>query len=272
MPRTLCPVSSPRYRPLFPDWKKPQPIGFFFLENLLEARRASTFPTNTEGPDEDVNVYLAALLTALFRDTYDPRIVSNCGPLWNPPPKSLGHRSQAEWYRVNGDQRLTYLGLFDRGDGLRRSINVFGLNRTQTWEQDLETGRSCYELAANLLDNRKTGNPALVAVMRKLARNFDQYVHVLSTLATRRLGLGARLSDAQLHHMLRPDPSAPPNSARGDFEKKLPAAAMDDLLDGLLRYRRRPEQDLKQQLSALAETLGISEEKLFGEQASEGVD
>jgi hypothetical protein len=37
-----------------------------------------------------------------------------------------------------------------------------------------------------------------VDVLRKLETNFDDYVHILGALATRRFGLGAVLSDNDL--------------------------------------------------------------------------
>ena len=51
------------YRLLFPDFSDPRPLSFFMLENLLAARADSRFPSNSCGPDEAVNVYLADLLT-----------------------------------------------------------------------------------------------------------------------------------------------------------------------------------------------------------------
>jgi hypothetical protein len=202
MPKSLCRTDLPHYRGLFPDWSGPRPWRFFLMEQLLEARRESMFPTNGAGPDEDVNVYLSHLLTEFLEGHHDQRVQWGAGPVLLPPAKDLGRRSRADWYRVNADHRLLYLGLMDRGDGLRRHPIHFGMNSEETRNRDLVTGRSCYGMAANLLAGRSCANAALAPVLRKLEENFEDYVHVLGVLATRRLGLGAVLSNDDLAGLL----------------------------------------------------------------------
>ena len=198
MPKALCKIDLPRYRGLFPDWSGPRPWRFFLMEHLLEARRESSFPTNGAGPDEDVNVYLSHLLAGFLTGHHDPRVQWGAGPLLFPPAKELGPRAQAEYYRANADHRLLYLGLMDQGDGLRRRRIHFGFTPPETRNRDLCTGRTCYGLAANLLEGKSPAHAGLVPVLRKLEENFEDYVHVLGVLATRRLGLGAVLSDEDL--------------------------------------------------------------------------
>lgn len=198
MPTLLNRTTSPQYRGLFPDWTGRRPWSYFLIEQLLEARCESMFPTNGAGPDEDVNIYLAGLLAGLLTAPHDPRVQYGAGPLLHPPTKSRSRRAMADGYRVNGDHRLLYLGLFDRGDGLRRRRIPFGLTEQEASCRDRGTGRACYAMAANLLEGRSGENAGLVAVLRKLETNFDDYVHVLGVLATRRFGLGAVLSDNDL--------------------------------------------------------------------------
>lgn len=203
MPATACPTSVPRFRGLFPDWNGPRPARFFFAEELLEARKESMFPTNIAGPDEDVNVYLFALLTDFLTGSHDSRVSIGAGGLHEPPEKSLPPGARADWYRVNGDHRLLHLGLMDRGDGIRRRRIPFGFTEDETRQRDLAAGRACYGLAADLLEKRGGGAAGAAAVMRKLETHFEEYVQVLGVLAVRRLGLGARLSDDDLAGLLR---------------------------------------------------------------------
>jgi hypothetical protein len=202
MTATACPTSVPRFCGLFPDWAGPRPARFFFAEELLEARRQSRFPTNLAGPDEDVNVYLFGLLTRFLAGHHDPRVLPGAGGLHHPPAKELPRAQRADWFRVNGDHRLLYLGLMDRGDGLRRRRVPFGFTEDESRERDLAAGRTCFGAAADLLEGRPGGSPGLAAVMRKLEENFEEYVHVLGVLAVRRLGLGASLSDCDLAGLL----------------------------------------------------------------------
>ena len=203
MPVTACPTCHPSFRGLFPDWSGPRPARFFFAEELLEARRSSHFPTNGAGPDEDVNVYLFGLLTGFLSGHRDPRVTWGAGGLHHPPGRGLPRRSRSDWYRINGDHRLLHLGLMDRGDGVRRRAVPFGFTHEEARQRDLEAGRTCYAIAADLLESRVEESAGLVGVLRKLAGNFDDYVHVMGVLAVRRLGLGARLTDDDLAGLLR---------------------------------------------------------------------
>lgn len=201
MSEIACPTSVPRFRSLFPDWSGPRPARFFFAEELLEARRESEFPTNLAGPDEDVNVYLFGLLTKFLAGYHDSRVVPGAGGLHHPPAGNLPRGYRADWYRVNGDHRLLYQGLMDRGDGIRRRRIPFGFTEDESRARDIAAGRACYGVAANLLESGHGGSPELATVLRKLEENYEEYVHVLGVLAVRRLGLGASLSDEDLAAM-----------------------------------------------------------------------
>jgi hypothetical protein len=198
MPKTLCKIESPCFRGLFPDWSGPLPWSFFMTEQLLEARRESMFPTNGAGPDEDVNVYLAGLLADFLTGHHDPRVTLGADSVFFPREKADGARTRADHYRVNADHRLLYLGLMDRGDGLRRRRIHFGMTAEETRTRDMGIGRSCYQMATDLMEGKPGFNSGLAQVLRKLETNYEDYIHVLGVLATRRFGLGAVLSDRDL--------------------------------------------------------------------------
>ncbi len=203
-------TSSPRpvrYRSLFPAWEGPRPVSWYFIEQLLEARAASDFPTNAAGPDEDVNVYLADRLSDWA--THDGRggIRPGRDPLLLPPDPAT-ETSEVAWRAARqADHRLLGLGLFDRGDLVRRRVRGWRMTMAETRRRDREVALRGYQFAADRLAGRAGDRPGTVAVWRKLARNLDDYVHVLQTLARRRLGLGARLDDAELAWLLR-DPGS----------------------------------------------------------------
>jgi len=143
MPITMCQTDSPRFTGLFPDWGKPRPIRFYLMENLLEARLGSVFPTGGAGYDEDVNVYISHLLANFLQGHTDANVKMGAAPLLNPPAKSLPLQSQAAYYRANADHRLLYLGLMNRGDGLRRRRNQLLQTESTTRKQDLMVGSTC---------------------------------------------------------------------------------------------------------------------------------
>nr|MEE4268784.1 hypothetical protein [Candidatus Krumholzibacteria bacterium] len=202
MAAVLCPSHKPLYLNIFPSWKGKQPLRFFLLEKLLEARKASVFPTNGEENDEDVNVFLAGLLTGFLRVREDSLILPGAQCVLDPPAKNLSRGAQADHYLANAHCRLLHLGLMDRGDNLRRRSVPFGMTRPEARQRDMQLGATCYAMAANLLGQGRQVNSGLVAVYSKLAEKFPEYVQVLSVLATRHLGLGAQLSEHQLSRLL----------------------------------------------------------------------
>lgn len=194
--------AEPRYRGLFPDWREPRPVRWFFAEELLEARRESAFPTNAAGADEDLNIYLIHLLAGFLSGGPDPRVQPGEWPLLLPPDPARPPLARAAHYRANGDHRLLMLGLMDRGDGLRRRPVPWGVAPDAVRDRDLAAGAACYRLAADLVAGCRAAPPGLAAVLQRLGDGFADYVHVLGVLAVRRLGLGARLDDAQLARLL----------------------------------------------------------------------
>ncbi len=199
------PRRAVRYRGLFPTWEGNRPLTWFFAEQLLEARAESDFPTNQCGKDEDVNVYLAGLLACWAAADQRGGVLPGAEPLLIPPAAPASRRCVAEHYRRQADHRLLALGLFDRGDLVRRNRLVWRMSADETRRRDLAVAATCYELAADLAGSGRAQRPDLTAIWRRLAAHLPDYVHVLQTLARRRFGLGARIGDAELARLLAAD-------------------------------------------------------------------
>ena len=264
MPRTLCKSDKPLYLNIFPNWAGRQPVRFFMMENLLEARLGSAFPTNGAGYDEDVNVFLAGLLTDFLGGSHPGGIVSGAGGIMPPPGPELSRRQQAEYYLANANHRLLHLGLFNRGDSLRRRLTPFGLDDPAARLRDRMLGQNCYRMAFNLLEGRRLVPDGLVAILGKLAENFEDYVQVLAVMATRRLGLGARLDTGDLADLLE---AANPEVLEQHPPRALPAGHpdMDLLLDEVLRYKANPVPEQEKHLRAAARRAGITPKAVLGQ-------
>ena len=199
------PRPAVRYRALYPTWQGKRPLSWFFAEQLLEARSGSNFPTNDRGKDEDVNIYLIHLLTAWVTSDPCAGVLPGRDPLLLPGDPTTGRNQAVEHYRRQADHRLLALGLFDRGDLSRRNKTGWRMTVDETRRRDITVAERCYSLAANMLRNSDVRPSGREAVWRKLAAHLPDYVHVLQTLARRRLGLGARLGDAELERLLAAD-------------------------------------------------------------------
>ncbi len=245
MPTALRRSRGARYLPLFPEWSGARPVGWFMIENLLEARRDCGLPANDRGPDEDVNIYLAHLLAARLRaESADegPALPAATPPLDVPDG---GERARAACYLRAGEARLIALGLFGRPDLRSRRSAPWGWDEESARRRALADGAQCYLLASRLLARR--GERAAAAIAAKLAARFADYVRVLEALARGRFGLGARLSLAALRE-LAPGPAA--------------GAAMDQMLDRLLELRRRPTAAAAAAVRAAATHAGVDPSRL----------
>ncbi|MFH1842407.1 MAG: hypothetical protein ABIF77_04315 [bacterium] len=258
MPTLASPPHNPlRFRTLFPAWRGSQPVYLFMLENLLEARRQSSFPTNLVLPDEDVNVYLAHLLTEHLTRPIPAEVQAGSTPLLLPLTQANRSRwLQYEIYRRNGDHRLLCLGLYGRGDLKRRRFPWYGLDAKQTEQQDLVDGAACYTCARALVRRPNDSLAGVAEVLQKLAAKFPEYVEILQILARFRFDLGSRLSEAALDDLV----AEPATSSR---EESSDHSGMDQVLDCLSDYRREPSAGKREELLQLASRYGIDPDLLL---------
>jgi len=198
------PRRAPTYHSLFPSLEPVRPLAWFFAEQLLEARAESDLPTNSRGPDEAINVYLVGLLGRWIGGATAAGVAPAQDPAMLHPPNECGRHALAEYWRRQADHRLLALGLFDRGDMIRRRPAGWRQSRAETRRRDLSLAGHCYRMAARYIGGREESSRGLAEIWSKLAADLPAYVQVLQTLARRRLGLGARLSDAALSRLLDP--------------------------------------------------------------------
>ncbi len=239
---------------------------FFLAEHLLEARRGSWLPTNGAGFDEDVNIYLALLLDRLAVGAVDARVVPGLAPLVPGPDPRLPRSERAAWYRANADSRLLGLGLFARGDMVRRRETPWGWTPDAARRRDLAVATACYEAAARLLARGPSQGGALAAVLGKLAEQCDDYAQVLGVLAVRRLGLGARLSNAELTGLVGTRAEADAAQV-ASLLQSAPGDASDVVLDLVLEYKRRPGAGLRRRIEQLARVAGLDPSRLLTAEA-----
>jgi len=253
-------TDSVRQRPLIVVAGPAQP-GFFLAEAWLTARSGSWFPTNGAGPDEDVNAYVAHLLARFARRDAkaDP------GPDWpldGAPTADRSRRLRAHAYRHHADRLLLHCGLFPAGDGRRRRAVPWGFTPEEARARDLADLRTCYAAAAALL--RYPADAGLRTVLEKLAAHAEDYVGALQVLATRHLGLGARLQEDQLAALVQSEePPAPAAQVAAVLETAPDAACLDVVLDLVLEHRRSPDPELRRRIVNLAGALDLDPARLL---------
>jgi hypothetical protein len=201
---------STRYTPLRVSRKPSGENAYFFMMNsLLHSRMEAGFPTNDACFDEDVNVYLASLLTSLIFPRSDddaaPGILSDDASLFEAGEAAAGAREKYGMYRRSADSLLISLGIF-KNARLKRPDSVPHLAMSDA--AHIGRGKSYYAIARAYASQVYRRNTAIGDVLGKLSDNFERYLGVLSLMGGEHLNIFKQLSDGELFHLeSRPRPA-----------------------------------------------------------------
>ncbi len=197
----------------FADLDDPGPdargsVEEFLLRCLLGARDEAGLPSNQDGFDEDVNIYVVGLLGRFLSAEYHDAARRYTYPTDLDLAREVRAKADDRFgylaYRTNADQLLLGIGLFCQVEGHGVSANpVFGRR------PDELTGRGAtyYSLASSSLRRlqRRCTGPELA--MNKLADRFTDYTSILKRLRTSYFQLTTRLSEGELFHLTQPGPT-----------------------------------------------------------------
>jgi hypothetical protein len=235
--------SSTAYTPVGKGAGSPSPAYFYMMDNLLESRRDG-YPSNSDFFDEDVNVYLASLLTSSVLGTGTPAgspIIRYDLDLFDEAASGYAPRRRFEIYRANADDLLLRLAVFDNPAG-RRPGSAPHLEMTRkAW-----TGRckAYYRMAWARAAETFRRPTAIGGVMGKLSENVERYIGVISSMRASCLNIIPSLSEGRLYHL-----------ERGVLEEqraKEITALYDRFLDALSEYRRCGGKMGRKQLEILS--------------------
>jgi hypothetical protein len=174
---------------------------FFMMNSLLHSRMEAGFPSNDLCFDEDVNVYLASLLTSLiFPRNGDgaPGILSGDASLFEAAETAPGAREKYRLYRRSADSLLVSLGIF-KNARLKRPDSVPHLAMSDA--AHIGRGKSYYAIARAYAAQVNRGNTAIGDVLGKLSEHFERYLGVLSVMGGEHLNIFKQLSDGELFHL-----------------------------------------------------------------------
>jgi hypothetical protein len=231
------------YTPLGESGAGPVPADYFMIDNLLDSRMSSGHPSNGDFYDEDVNVYLAGLLTGMVgaRGETAGLVVPYDADLFELVRREPDPRVNFRRYRVNADFILVSLGLF--AGPAPRLVPPAALRISN--ETYSGRGAAYYAMAASYARETFRGPSAIGEVMEKLSRGFEIYVRILSVMKSERLDLLPRLSDGELFHLQR--------SVMAEEKRSLIPAARDEFLDAWSRHR---DEGSASSLAALEQAAG----------------
>ncbi len=221
---------STAWRPVGRGGSSPSPAYFYMMDNLLESRKDNGYPPNSDFFDEDVNVYLASLLTSRIYGGLDPS--GSCVEmdydihLFETLNRTADPRTRFRSYRMAANAILLGLGVFDNPAGRRPGSAAHMAMTNGAWAG---RGSAYYRLAWAAAAETFRRPTAIGDVMGKLSTGFERYARVLSSMRSSCLNMLPSLSDGELFHLGR--------KILEDDRKKELSALYDSFLDAWNDYR-----------------------------------
>jgi hypothetical protein len=221
----------------------PDTVAQFLTLSLLGAREAAQLPSNHDGFDEDVNVYLVGLLARFLESTYHEQasryVHSTDLDLADAVRDGADERLRFRIYKTNADHLLLAIGLFHQVDGSGRPGRAHEFLQRQPIEF-IGRGSSYYHMASSSLRRLRRRPTAQELALSKLGDGFESYVAVLRRLRSNYFHLVGRLGEGSLFHLARSRPEALSSAECG--------ALYDRFLDALSAWRDAPDDEHYAQL------------------------
>ncbi len=220
--------------------------GAFFLEYLLKARTDLHMESGSHACDEELNVYIAGLLSSLIRSDSFLRQKPYISPFDADVKQWLeahsGLRNAFTVYRDNADFGLLLIGLFTgyKHEGSYHKIVMAGHN---------DQGRIAiyYRLAASALMHLHGKYGSLIDVFDTLAEHLDEFIRILQYMSYRYFDLIERISEGSFFHLER--------EIEAMEKKKQYDIKLDEFLKLYAIYKEKPSDELKKRLITLADEL-----------------
>ena len=161
-----------------PDVSKKESAINRLLDSLINARKKAKFPSNAQGFDEDVNLYMAHLLYAMSMPNYTS-ITEQYISFYNAEVRVLADMAEDKYLKyfilkVNADNLLIHLGIFQ--DLAQRKHKK---DKQKDIDAYVNDAQEFYMSAAQLNKKIYRRKTAIADVLSKLAKNLPSYVKVL---------------------------------------------------------------------------------------------
>ena len=223
-------------------------ISFYMMNNFLYSRLESNYPTNTRFYDEDVNIYIANLLTSLSRPEYHDLVRKYVIPydivLNNRLERMESSRKKYTYYRANADFLLLSIGLFDN-PRMRRPDSAPQMKLPS--RSYIGRARIYYKLAFSHLCKASRRKTALADILEKLSVGLEHYLRVLSVMKVQYFNLQRCMSEGEIFHLER-------SVLDIDREKNL-KQLHDRFLDIYSEYRRSDGPEIRDKLKKVVKKI-----------------
>lgn len=226
-----------------------EPSFFFMMNCLLYSRLESGHPSNQTYYDEDVNVYLANLLTSFMNPDYHERtrkfLSRYDSDLFEKIRNSPDVRLKYTIYKTNADFLLISIGIFRNPDVSRPgSKDAFMKDNEEVY---VGRAKAYYQFAYSYSQAMFRKATAISEVLEKLSRGFEQYVQILSHMRGEYFNILERLSTGDVYHLER-------SIDRVESDREL-RALQDEFLDLYSSYMKSKDPELREKLRELSKKI-----------------
>jgi hypothetical protein len=222
-----------------------EPTFYFVMNCLLYSRLESGNASNQTFYDEDVNVYLASLLTSFMNPDYHERTRKYLSrydtDLFEKVRQSSDVRLKYTIYKTNADFLLISIGIFRNADGSRPGSKDSLMKDNE--EVYVGRAKAYYQFAYSYSQSVFRKATAISEVLEKLSRGFEQYVQILSYMRGEYFNILDRLSTGDIYHLER-------SLDRAESGKEL-KELQDQFLDLYSEYIKNKDETLKERLKEL---------------------
>jgi hypothetical protein len=234
------------YKPIGCD--SPEQIYFYMMNCLLYSRMESGFPSNDEFFDEDVNVYLAHLLTetvgGLGESGDRHHFAQDDASLFEAVRSIENPRLKYRLYKTNADHLLISLGVFGNPRSKRPNAVPYMEMRNASY---IGRGKAYYSLAQSYAIETYRRFTAVADVLGKLSKGFEKYMQILSLLRIEHFNFRHQISEGELFHLEC-------SIDRAERKEEL-QELYDTFLDIYSSYRKTKTPVLKRELDAVSERI-----------------
>jgi len=233
---------------IFHDLKQKtfEETNMYFLEHIIKARSDLHLDGSMRDSDEEINVYLAGLLSSFISSSaftgqksyvsifdHDIRMWLDVHP---------GIRNEYVVYRENADFSLIALGIF------HKHYHKGSYHKTVMQEYNNQ-GRIAlyYSFAASALSHLQGSSALLVNVLDALSEHMNDVLRIMRLTAWKYFDIMDIISDGSMYHMER--------ELAEEGKKKIYNQKVDEFLKMYTEYKNKPSAELIALIRIITEEL-----------------
>jgi hypothetical protein len=228
--------------------KHKEPTFFFMLNCLLLTRVQNDLDAGDDRFEEEVNVYLANLLTAfsnpLYIESLKPYLSDHDVEVFTRLGNSNDARLKYTIYKANADFLLFSIGVFDSAG--ERSVPL-GPEFKHGHQGQMGKGQTYYHFAFSYSKRVPEIGETVSDVLEQLSKGFEKYVTILTYVRGEYFDIVKRLSDGEIYHLMR---SVEATGRKIQLERK-----QNEFLDAYLDWKNHGTEEARKRVLDLAQEL-----------------